>query len=103
MDVQLIIATLVAFVVIPLHLRNSRKLQNHIKNEYPNEWERVSANKMKMNIKNIRPIALNDSLKYGFLSQQNDEMLTKFLQFEKVSNVVWFLLIALLFISAWLQ
>jgi len=102
MDVQLIIATLVAFVVIPLHLRNSRKLQNHIKNEYPNEWERVSANKMKMNIKNIRPIALNDSLKYGFLSQQNDEMLTKFLQFEKVSNVVWFLLIALLFISAWL-
>lgn len=88
MDVELILTILLAFVFIPLHLSFSRKLQRHVKDKYPEEWENVSANQMKMNIQTIRPVALNDSLKYGFLSQQNDPVLIQYLKFEKSSNFI---------------
>jgi len=103
MDVQLILTILLAFIFIPLHLRSSRKIQKHVKDKYPKEWANVSSNKMKMNIKNIRPVALNDSLKYGFLSQQNDPVLIQYLKFEKLFNFIGVMLIIVGLIFAWFQ
>jgi hypothetical protein len=103
MDVQLILTTLLAFIFIPLHLSFSRKLQRYVKCKYPKEWANVSSNRMKMNIKNIRHVALNDSLKYGFLSQQNDPVIIRFLKFEKLSNSIGLTLIMVGFLFAWFQ
>ena len=103
MDVHLIITMLVFFIFIPLQLSFYRKLQRHVQDNYPKEWGKVSSNKMKMNIKSIRSIALNDSLKYGFLSQQNAPVLTRFLKFEKLSNSIGLLLIMVGLLFAWFQ
>jgi hypothetical protein len=56
-----------------------------------------------MNINNIRPVALNDSLKYGFLSQQNDPVIIRFLKFEKLSNSIGLTLIMVGLLFAWFQ
>ena len=103
MDVELIVAILFAFVFIPVHLSFSRKLQKHVKENYPNEWANVSSNRMKMNINDIRHVALNDSLKYGFLSQQNDPVIVRFLKLEKLSISIGLTLIMVCLIFTWFQ
>lgn len=103
MDFQWFLTILLAFIFIPLHLKFSRKLQKHVKGKYPKEWENVSSNRMKMNIKSIRPVALNDSLKYGFLSQQNDPVIIRFLKFEKLLNSIGLTLIMVGLIFSWFQ
>lgn len=47
-----------------------------------------SSTNMKEDYSILKTVALNDSLKHGFLSQQKDPVLNNYLKFEKISSFI---------------
>jgi hypothetical protein len=86
--------------------RNTLSLVLYIQDTYPLEWHKASSNRMKMSMRDLKQVHrlyLNDSLKFGFLSQQKDPNLVHFLKIEKTLTTVGFAILALGFIaSQWL-
>jgi hypothetical protein len=83
MENSLLISLLITSPIGFLLSKNSINLQKYIQKKYPLEWQKASSNRMKMNITTIRAAYLSDSLKFGFLCQQNDAYLIKLMKLEK--------------------
>jgi hypothetical protein len=86
--------------------KSTLSLVLYIQNTYPLEWHKASSNRMKMSVRDmklVRRVHLNDSLKFGFLSKKNDPNLVRFLKIEKTLTTAGFAILALGFIaSQWL-
>lgn len=96
---DLIFLPIIVSTLISLFLyKNSRQLQKYVKITYPLEWEKSSNNRMNTDIRIIRAGYINDSLKHGFLSEQNDVHLRKFLKKEKALNSTGIGLIIIVFL-----
>jgi len=56
---------------------NEKLLFSHIKKLYPDEWEKFNITKMGVKPYEVLPELLENSIKQGFLSKQNDSLLAK--------------------------
>jgi hypothetical protein len=56
---------------------NEKLLFSHVKNIYPDEWEKFNITKMGVKPYQVLPELLENSIKQGFLSKQNDSLLIK--------------------------
>ncbi|KMT63730.1 hypothetical protein [Catenovulum maritimum] len=93
------ISYILILVLFVISVRIEKKLLNHVKNTYPSEWETMNVTKMGVKAYSILPSLIGNSLKTGFLSQQDDDVLVKL---HKLNNFSWlisfiFLLVTIVF------
>ncbi|MBB1268860.1 hypothetical protein [Shewanella sp. SR44-3] len=104
MNDPIIISLLLSLPIYYFLNRNTLSLVLYIQDTYPLEWHKASSNRMKMSmrdLKQVRRVYLNDSLKFGFLSKQNDPYLARLLKVEKILVTVGFTIFTLGMIAAW--
>ncbi|KMT64988.1 hypothetical protein [Catenovulum maritimum] len=74
------VAKIVTFIIIVsllVLLIVNKELNDHIKANYPEEWEKSIESKMGVNSAATSSVYLNDSMKTGFISEQNDKTVIK--------------------------
>jgi len=74
---------LIASVLLFFRVYHFKRLQTHIKETYPNEWDKLCANKMGMNESTAKEANIEESIKSGFLSQQQDSLIVNFQRKDK--------------------
>lgn len=91
----------ILFIFFALSVVVERKIRNHIKNNYPKEWSKANQGKMGVKSSQTRPIILIDSLRHGYLSQQNDITMKRLVRIQKYVMVIFviMIIIKLLFTS----
>jgi hypothetical protein len=92
MDDPIVLSLLLSLPIYYFSFNNSRNLVKYVQHTYPLEWHKASSNRMKMSVRDmklVRRVHLNDSLKFGFLSKQNDPNLVRFLKIEKTLTTRW--------------
>ena len=84
-----VIATLFIFIQV-FHFK---KLKAHVEHAYPSEWEKVCANPMKTSLSKAISVNLQESILNGYLSTQNDPLISNFHHRNKIFTAVSFLFV----------
>ncbi|PCK29675.1 hypothetical protein [Pseudoalteromonas piscicida] len=88
-----------AFIYLPFFVALSclffrtfhlKKIATHVKNVYPDEWNKLCENKMGMNITTASFANLEESMKNGFLSKQKDPLVQSFHRKDRIIIVSMF-------------
>jgi len=78
MSVLIYLPFFIASLFLFFRVSHLRKIQAHVKEVYPNEWDKICVNKMGMNNSTAKSANLEESMKSGFLSQQHDPLIINF-------------------------
>ena len=67
-----------------MRIKRFKSLQVHIEKKYPVEWEKICLNKMGMNKSQAKAANMEESMASGFLSKQNDALISNFRRKDKM-------------------
>lgn len=91
---QLLPILLISALII-IRVLKFNQVKAHVEKVYPAEWSKLCTNKMKMRKSVVIWGNLEESLKRGFLSQQDDPALNSFKRFDKSYHLIAITLITL--------
>jgi len=94
---------LIDSIFLIVRVLHFKKLQIHIKYAYPNEWDKLSLNKMGMKESNAKSANMEESIKSGFLSKQQDPLIVNFHRKDKFLITVMAMFVFLQLVIAFIQ
>jgi len=88
----------IAFFFLFSRSARLNKLKLHVKETYPDEWDKLCENKMAMKASTAQTANLEESMKNGFLSKQKDPLINRFYFKDRLSLISMVLFVAIQFV-----